>query len=419
MLSALLVALREGVEAALVVGIVLVYLNRTGRRGLSGYVWSGVVAAVACSFLAAILLQRWKVSEDGFEGLMMLVAAVLVVTMIVWMNRVARSLKKEIETRVEGYAQRTTRAAGIGIAFFVFSMVLREGAELVLILRAVELSSAGLDVWIGTALGIALAIAVGLFFFQGTLRIPIGRFFAVTSTILMVVAFQLGLTGVHELSEAEWIWSSKAEMATIGPIVRNEVFFFVVILGVAALAILREWFAASKPRADEAANAAERRRREWEYRKQRRWSFAAAFICLAVILMFTAEFVYARTAAAPSAATHLDSRDGTVEVPISGIMDSDLHFYSADVDGKPIRFFVIRKGNNGYLAALDACQICGWSGYRQQGQNVICRNCGAAIYVPSIGDPGGCNPAPVKSRVESGNLVLDISALASSAASVH
>jgi FTR1 family protein len=419
MLSALLVALREGVEAALIVGIVLVYLNRTGRRALAGYVWAGVAAAVACSFLAALMLQRWEVSEDGFEGLMMLLAAVLVVTMIIWMNRIARSLKKEIERRVEGYAQKTTRAAGIGIAFFVFSMVLREGAELVLILRAVELSSAGLDVWIGTGLGIFLAVAVGLFFFQGTLRIPLGRFFAVTSTILMVVAFQLALTGVHELSEAQWIWSSKLEMATIGPIVRNEFFFFVVILGVAALAILREWFAASKPAADEALNSAERRRREWEYRKQRRWSFAAAFLCLAVILMFTADFVYARTAAAPAQVTHLTAQDGMVEIPTSGLSDSDLHFYSADASGRPVRFFAIRKGNGDYIAALDACQICGWSGYRQQGQNVICRNCGAAIYVPSIGNPGGCNPVPVKSRVQAGNLILDLSALASSAASVH
>ncbi|MFZ0636932.1 MAG: Fe-S-containing protein [Candidatus Acidiferrales bacterium] len=419
MLSALLVALREGVEAALVVGIVLVYLNRTGRRALTAYVWFGVVLATGCSILAAILLQKWQVSEDGFEGLMMLFAAALVVTMIIWMNRIARGVKKEIEQRVEGYAQKTTRAAGFGIALFVFSMVLREGAELVLILRAVELSSEGIQVWIGTGLGILIAIAVGLFFFQGTLRIPLGRFFAVTSTILMVVAFQLALTGVHELSEAEWIWSSKLEMSTIGPIVRNEVFFFVVILGVAALAVLREWFAASKPAEVAELNPAERRRLDWEFRKQRRWSFAAAFICLTVILMFTAEFVYARTSAAPPQASPLVAQDGRVEIPLSDLNDSNLHFYTADVKGTILRFLVIRKGSGDYVAALDACQICGWAGYRQQGQNVICRNCGAAIYVPSIGESGGCNPIAVNSRIDAGKLLIDLSALASSAASVH
>ena len=205
MLSALLLALREGVEAALVVGIVLVYLNRTGRRALASYVWAGVILASAASVTASVLLDRWQVSEDGFEGLLMLIASVLVISMIIWMNRVARHLKKEIEQRVEAYAQKSTRAAGWGIGVFVFLMVVREGAELVLVLRAVELSTAGVQVWIGTTIGIAIAVAVGVFFFQGTLKIPLHRFFKATSAILMVVAFQLALTGVHELSEAMWL----------------------------------------------------------------------------------------------------------------------------------------------------------------------------------------------------------------------
>ena len=425
MLEALLVALREGVEAAIVVGIVLVYLDRTGRRHLSRYVWWGVFLAALSSFAAAVLLQRWQVSEDGFEGLLMLLAGVLVVTMIIWMNRVARRLKKEIEKRVESYAQQagaeSSTGAGLGLAFFVFLMVLREGAELVLILRAVEFSSAGIQVWIGTGIGLALAIAVGFFFFKGTLRIPIGSFFAATSTILMVVAFQLGLTGVHELSEAQWIGSSQREMALVGPIVRNEVFFFVVILGVAALVVLREWFRARQPLAakESAENPAERRRAEWEQRKQRRWMFAAASLCLAVVFAFTAEFVYARAQAAPAEAKRLQAVNGQIRIPLAELVDSNLHFYSADVSGTVIRFLVIHKRSGEYGAALDACQICGAQGYRQEGSNIICRNCAAAIYIPSIGDRGGCNPIGVKSRVEGGEVVVDLSALADSAMLIH
>lgn len=420
MLSSFLVALREGVEAALVVGIVLVHLNRTGRRALARFVWAGVLLAGVSSFAAAVLLQRWQVSEDGFEGLLMLLAGVLVVTMIVWMNRVARTLRKQIERRVEDYAQRATAAAGFGLALFVFLMVLREGAELVLILRAVELSSAGVQVWIGSALGLALAIAVGAFFFQGTLRIPLGRFFAATSTILMVVAFQLALTGVHELSEAMWIPSSKREMAWIGPIVRNEVFFFVVILGVAALVVLREWF--SLPRrvaADSAANPAEQRRIEWERRKQRRWTFAAAFLFLAVVLTLAAEFVHARAAAAPIQARPLTSQGSVVRIPLADLVDSNLHFYSLDAQGTVIRFLVIHKRNGDYATALDACQICGAAGYRQEGSNIICRNCAAAIYAPSIGESGGCNPISVKSRVEGSEVLVDLSALSHAATRIH
>jgi high-affinity iron transporter len=419
MLSALLVALREGVEAALVVGIVLVYLNRTGRRALSSFVWSGVALAVASSFAAAYLLQRWRVSEDGFEGLLLLLAAALVVTMIVWMNRVARSLRKEIERRVEDYAQQSTRMAGLGIGAFVYLMVLREGAELVLILRAVELSTAGLQVWIGTGLGIAIAVAVGYFFFEGTIKIPLHRFFSATSAILMIVAFQLALTGVHELSEAMWLPSSKAEMATIGPMVRNEVFFFVIILGGAALIVLREWFGAKAPAKDDSMNPADRRMREWQFRRQRRWSFAAALLCLLVVFSLAAEYVYARTSAAPSPAARLVAHNDQVRIPLAELQDSSLHFYTVEVNSTVFRFLVIHKPNGDFSAALDGCQICGAAGYRQEGQNVICRNCAAAIYIPSIGESGGCNPIGVQSRVEGGEVVVDLSALAEASSKIH
>src|SRR6202040_2930687 len=352
-------------------------------------------------------------------GLLMLVAAVLVVTMIVWMNHVARHLKKEIEKRVEAYAQQSTAAAGWGILLFVFLMVVREGAELVLILRAVELSSAGVEVWLGTLLGIGLAVAVGLFFFQGTLRIPLHRFFAATSVILMVVAFQLALTGLHELSEAMWLPSSKREMATIGPIVRNEVFFFIVILGAAALVVLRGWFGAKGPAAEQAANPAERRKMQWEFRRRRAWSFAAASLCLLIVLALTAEFVYARAVNAPVQATPLVAQNGEVRIPLSQVMDTSLHYYTAEVNQADIRFLVIHKLSGDYATALDACQICGAVGYRQEGQNVICRNCGAAIYIPSIGESGGCNPIAVKSRVENGEVVVDLSALTDAASTIH
>jgi uncharacterized membrane protein len=339
--------------------------------------------------------------------------------MIIWMNRVARHLKKHIEERVEEYAQKSTRAGGWAIGTFVFLMVVREGAELVLVLRAVELSSAGVQVWIGTAVGIAIAVAVGLFFFQGTLRIPLQRFFKATSVILMVVAFQLALTGVHELSEAMWIPSSKLEMSTIGPIVRNEVFFFVLILGAAALVALREWFGAKQPVAEEAANPAARRMREYEFRRQRRWSFAAAILCVGVVVSFAGDYVYGRVAAAPSPARMLTAEDHQVRIPLSDLTDSSLHFYTADVDGSVIRFLVIHKLNGDYSAALDACQICGTAGYRQEGQSVICRNCGAAIYIPSIGQSGGCNPISVKSRAEGGEVIVDLSALGEAASKIH
>jgi len=414
-LSALLIALREGVEASLVVGIILVYLSRTGREHLARFVWYGVAAAAALSLGVAVALERWRISEDGFEGLMLLVASVFVVTMIVWMNRVARHLKKEIEAKVEAYAERAGRAAGWGIFLFVFLMVLREGAELALILRAVELSSEGLQTWIGTIVGIAGAIAVGLFFFRGTLRIPLHRFFAATSVILMLVAFQLALTGLHELSEARWLPSSKAEMAILGPIVRNELFFFVFIFGAAALLILREWQSAKRDKsAQETMNDAEKRLLESQSRRQRNWMMAAAVASLTVILVLTADFIYARANSAPPAARPINAVGDVVRVPVSEVQDGSMHLFTVNAGGQSLRFMIIKKPN-GWGVALDACRICGAEGYRQDGQNVICRHCASAIYIPSIGDQGGCNPIGVPSHLDGGELVIDISSLTQAA----
>ena len=411
MLSAFLIALREGVEAALVVGIILVYLSRTARSHLARFVWYGVASAAALSLAVAVALERWRISEDGFEGLMLLAASVFVVTMIVWMNRVARHLKKEIEEKLESYAAKTGKAAAWGIFLFVFLMVLREGAELALILRAVELSTEGLQTWIGTLAGIGAAVAVGLFFFKGTLKVPLHRFFAVTSVILMLVAFQLALTGVHELSEAQWLPSSKAEMALLGPIVRNELFFFVFIFGAATLLILREWQAAAHAKtAKEALNDAEKRLLESQNRRQRNWMIAAATASLTVILVLTADFIYARANSGPPSARPAETVGNIVRVQISEVQDGTMHLFTVKAGNQTIRFMVIKKPN-GWGVALDACRICGAEGYRQDGQNVICRHCASAIYIPSIGDQGGCNPIGVPSHVDGNEIVIDISAL--------
>jgi len=414
-LSAFLITLREGVEAALVVGIILVYLARTGRSHLARFVWAGVALAGALSLAVAIALDRWQVSEDGFEGLLLLLAAVFVISMIIWMNRVARHLRKDIEQKIENYAVKAGSAAGWGILLFVFLMVLREGAELALILRAVELSSEGVQTWVGTIAGLGAAIAVGLFFFKGTLKIPLHRFFAATTVILWLVAAQLALTGLHELSEAQWLPSSKQEMALIGPIVRNEIFFFVFIFGAAVLLILREWVTAWHAKTASAeGNEAEKRLRAAQRKRQRSWMLAAASACLAVILLLTADFIYARANSAPPSARAIAANGAShdeLRIPLSELQDQNLHLYTAKSGDQSLRFLIIKKPQ-GWGVALDACRICGAEGYRQDGQNVVCRHCGSAIYVPTIGESGGCNPVGVPFRVDGGEIVVNVSALA-------
>src|ERR1039458_5239423 len=237
MLQAFIITLREGVEAALIVGITLAYLSKIGRNDLRKSVYAALAAAFAGSIGIAVVLSRLNWNQDIFEGWIMLVAAVFVVTMIVFMMKTGRKLKGEIEGKVGLFARGD---AWIGLFLFVFLMVLREGVETVLILSAVILNSNELMSFIGTVLGVAVAILFGVMFVKGSVKINLQKFFKVTTAILFLVAAQLVISGLHELSENGVLPSSRQEMAIIGPIVRNDFFFFVTIFVLAALMVLFE-----------------------------------------------------------------------------------------------------------------------------------------------------------------------------------
>src|SRR6202451_4861008 len=212
MLQALIVTLREGVEAALIVGITLAYLTKIGRPELRKTVYAALVAAFLGSIGVAVVISRTHLNEDVFEGWVMLVAAFFVITMVVFMMKTGRKLKGQIEGKVGLLAGKD---AWIGLFFFVFLMVLREGAETVLILSAVTLNSTELMSFLGTLLGVLCAIAFGVMFVKGSVRINLQKFFRVTSAILILVAVQLVVAGLHELSESGGIAYSKHEMSII------------------------------------------------------------------------------------------------------------------------------------------------------------------------------------------------------------
>src|SRR5258707_7282798 len=232
MLQAFIITLREGVEAALIVGITLAYLAKIGRNDLRKSVYAALGAAFLGSIGAAVIISRLKLNQDIFEGWVMLVAAGFVVTMIIFMMKTGRKMKGEIEGKVGLLAGND---AWIGLFLFVFLMVLREGAETVLMLAGVSLNSSALMSFLGTLVGVLAAIAFGVMFVKGSVRINLQKFFRITTVIMFLVAAQLVVSGLHELSESGVIASSKREMAIIGPIFSNDWFFFVTIFSLAAL----------------------------------------------------------------------------------------------------------------------------------------------------------------------------------------
>jgi len=312
MLQAFIVTLREGVEAALMVGITLAYLSKIGRPELRKSVFAALIAAFVGSIGIAILLSRTQWNQDIFEGWIMLAAAFFVVTMIIFMMQTGRALKGQIERKV---GQLAGRNAAFGLFLFVFLMVLREGVETVLILGAVSLNSTELLSFLGTLLGVSIAVLFGVMFVKGSVRINLQKFFRVTTVILFFVAAQLTISGLHELSENGVLPSSREEMALIGPIVRNDLFFFVTIVALAALMVLFE----VKRRQPSALpdSPAERRKALWSARRERLWMVSVYASSFLFILMVTAEFIYTKSVSALSPATEVTFTNGQLSIPLT------------------------------------------------------------------------------------------------------
>ena len=421
MFQSLVITLREGVEAALIIGIVLGYLQKTGRQTWSRYAWWGLAAAVAGSLVAAYVVSHFRVVEDAYEGWLMLVGAVFVASMVYWMWRTGRRLKGEIEAKLAELAAEPGRGAAFGLFLFVFLMVSREGIETVLFLAAVSLRTSELLNFMGGLTGLLLAVVLGVAFFKGSLKVNLRKFFTVTTLVLLVVAAQLFVSGVHELSEAGVLPSSPREMALVGPIVNNDAFFFVIIVALALFLIIAQRIQAAGSAEGELNRLSppERRKLRAALERDRFWKLAATGACLLVIVLISAEFIYSRTAHAMTPPEQVSIVNGEALIPTAALADHNLHRFAIDVGGAEVRIIAIVDSSGTLRAGLDACQICGHQGYYQDGKNVICRNCGAVIYIPTVGLAGGCNPIHIDYRVEGGAVHLSGSALATAAKYFH
>ncbi len=432
MLQAFIITLREGVEASLIVGIIFAYLSKIGRSELKRTVFYAIGAALTASVLTAVLVARLNLNSDVIEGWVMLAAAAFVVSMIWFMHRTARSMRGDIESRIARYTggspglssisastgtrdtstpTTTTSVSQIGLFFFVFLLVLREGVETVLILSAVSLNSTEILSFTGTLLGLAVAVIFGVLFIRGSVKINLQRFFRVTTVILYFVTFQLLVSGLHELSENGVLPSSTAEMRLIGPIVRNDLFFFVTMLALAGLMILLEQKRRVPAVIPPDATPAARRKLEWSQRRERLWMSALVTTSFLFIFLSTAEFIYAKSSTALSPTTAVTLAGSQVTVPLADINDDKLHRYGVHIeDGRggtaEIRFLLFRKPDGNIVSVADACQICGPVGFYMGPQGIICKMCASPLVPQSMGQPGGCNPIPVKSTQAGGMLMV-------------
>jgi high-affinity iron transporter len=213
-----IVSLREGIEAVLVIVIMLSYIRKSGRDGLRQFVIGGAITALLASVGVALVMGLvWGILEGPilatFEGVVVLIAAFLLTTMIIWMWKAGPNVSSEIEESVE---RRSLSQSGIGVALLSFALVMREGVELVLFSIALVIQD-GSQVYLGVSLGLFIAVVIGLGIYQGSLRISLRSFFRWTSAFLILVAAGMVAYGIHELQEAGLLLIGPIEVWNINP----------------------------------------------------------------------------------------------------------------------------------------------------------------------------------------------------------
>lgn len=220
MLAALLITLREGLEAALIIGIVLGVLHRTGLVSRRREIWLGVVCAIVVSLIVGFGLHALGVAFEGtgeqiFEGIAMILAAGVLTWMIFWMQNKGKGVQQELESEVQAAVGKDSPGALFGLAFVA---VVREGIETALFLTAAAFSSTPLQTLVGGGIGLLSAVLLGWLLFVAGKRLNTHLFFRITSVLLLLFAAGLLAHGIHEFQEAGVIPTIVEHIYELNPI---------------------------------------------------------------------------------------------------------------------------------------------------------------------------------------------------------
>ena len=224
MIESFIIALREGIEAALIVGIILGYLKKVGAESQTRPVYYGVGFGIAASVAVAALFVLLSVEFEGrfeqvFEGATMFLAAAILTTMILWMHQNSKAYSDDLKRRVDSAIDKTKT---YGLATLAFVSIFREGIETVLFLGSASFTSTGIQIIIGGALGLALAVVIGLAIMRYSVRLNLKTFFNATGVLLILFAAGLVAHGIHEFEEAGWFNPLVGDVYDVGWLVSGD-----------------------------------------------------------------------------------------------------------------------------------------------------------------------------------------------------
>ncbi|CAB4559638.1 unannotated protein [freshwater metagenome] len=232
MLANLFIALREGLEASLVVGILIAYVVRINRRDAIAPIWTGVGLAVVLSAIVGVILAQISgLPDQVFEliaGILSIAACVLVTWMVFWMAKTARSLRGNLESGID----RSLKGGAIGLLVIAFVSVGREGVETVLFIwAAAQASGQSALPLLGAFIGLAIAAGLGFAIYRGMVRLNLSAFFAWSGSLLIILAGGVLAYGVHELQEAGYLPGNESKAFNVSTVIPGDSWYGALLRG--------------------------------------------------------------------------------------------------------------------------------------------------------------------------------------------
>ena len=371
-------------------------------------IWRGILWGLAgAAFIATVKLGTKAVKREVYESLVLVVGLVsegLLLGLFLWNNKRGTLLEKYKLLGITSCVVAITILMYHGLELFLFPVdLITYTNELISLEFLMKVMGFLLGLVLTWLTGLAILRAASVLSPQTISNILAVQFVVIMAKQVLVVAQVMMVRKI--------LLTTKGMMPIIGPLINHEVWFLYVLLAVTfilpiALILQR------KPVRPEGLNPAQYRKILITARKKMRWSGAVALGLLVIFLFSTVGMVYADQKTEIIPAVPMVAEDGQIRIPLEKVDDGHLHRYSYQAStGEVVRFIVIKKSGSAYGVGLDACEICGVTGYFERDNQVVCVLCDVVMNTATIGFKGGCNPIPLEYKVAEGKMMVPVTEL--------
>lgn len=398
MLKPATLVLQSGVEAALIAGVIVMYLRGTRQAEKGKWLLRGVLVALLLA--SAWVYGPWpREIRKNAEGYLLLASSLAQMGLLVWI-----------------WLRRAS--SGAGVMIMTTAALLPKAIELTAVPTRIYIQTPGflntelIEKVSGGVLGLLVVFFLGLTLVNAGERAGRKGLLAGSTLILGAAALWQVIGVLKTMFQAGLLPITDLALEIMVPLLNKQMWFFSVGLGGAAAVILIAGFSRSILTGAEAANPAQKRKQRARIRGEIRWVQAAAVVLVVMVSLLAFGSSASGKKVTLSPPTPVSPAGDSILIPVEKVNDGQLHRFGYQAsDGKKVRFIVIRKGNGGFGIGLDACNICGPTGYYQRGKDVVCINCDVVMNIATIGFKGGCNPIPLQYTLQDGQIVIPVEKL--------